>query len=164
MPRGSERNLFYSKNFLRKARARCECCDRNNVTDIFTGKLHLLFKSQLRIRFPREIIYGRDSGPPSSISFFTKLSANEEGTALSSRANTRDNNRVNVPAAITGARENDRQRDDHYYLAARARRIPTSGNGKNPAESVNAAHWLGNSGYPWHGRAERAPYCGEPEA
>ncbi|KYN39811.1 hypothetical protein ALC56_05798 [Trachymyrmex septentrionalis] len=35
---------------------------------------------------------------------------------------------------------------------------PSSGNGKNLAESVNAAHWLGNSGYPLHG-AERGPYC-----
>ncbi|KYM77693.1 hypothetical protein ALC53_11703 [Atta colombica] len=55
-------------------------------------------------------------------------------------------------------------RDIGVYLRAvgavptRAHRIPSSGNGKNLTESVNAAHWLGNSGYPLH-RAERGPYC-----
>ncbi|EGI62497.1 hypothetical protein G5I_09177 [Acromyrmex echinatior] len=57
---------------------------------------------------------------------------------------------------------------DHFVLEngsgnspqCRQERIefPSSGNGKNLAESVNAAHWLGNSGYPLHG-AERGPYC-----
>ncbi|TGZ49831.1 Uncharacterized protein DBV15_06204 [Temnothorax longispinosus] len=45
-----------------------------------------------------------------------------------------------------------------HFVPTRAHRIPSSGNGKNLAESVNAAHWFGNSGYPWHG-AERGPYC-----
>lgn len=55
------------------------------------------------------------------------------------------------------------QLKDDQCMPVIACRILTSGSGKNLAESVNAAHWLGNSGYPLH-EAERGPYCGEPEA